>query len=80
MRQWERYRLFVRHFDSSGERVRRWMDEVREVERRLGRDGWFLVSTNAFIDDDDALIEILWFQRPITPDAPPPPEEHALGF
>lgn len=74
MQQWERYRFFVRHRETSGSLARGWLEEVRAMERRLGNEGWALVSANALIDED-ALVEILWFQRPISPGAPVPPPE-----
>lgn len=80
MVKWERFRLFVRHYNSSGRLVDDWVDEIKEHERDLGREGWRLVSVNALVDDDGALVEILWYERPIAPDAPPSSEKGPLGF
>jgi hypothetical protein len=80
MQQWERYRMWVRHRRSTGDVPEDWIDEVRTFERQLGIDGWYLVSTNAFFDRQQGLVEILWFQRLITPDSPPRPPERPLGF
>ncbi|RIK25992.1 MAG: hypothetical protein DCC55_40295 [Chloroflexi bacterium] len=78
--QWERYRLFVRHHNSAGQLATKWFDEVSDHERRLGIEGWQLVSVNSFVDDDGGLVEILWFQRPVSPGTPPLPEKAPLGF
>jgi hypothetical protein len=80
MQQWERYRFCIRHHGGAGLFLTDWPPEARELESQLGRDGWFLASTNTIAEDDGALVEILWFQRPITADAPRPPDEKAIGF
>lgn len=78
--QWERYRLFVRHYRSDGQLSDIWLDDPRDHERDLGREGWRLISVSALVDDDGALVEILWYERPIASDAPPSPEKGPLGF
>ncbi len=78
--QFERYRLFVRHHSSDGRLASKWFEEIRNHEVRLGAEGWRLVSVNALVDDDGALVEILWFERLIDQSEPSRLSKSPLGF